>query len=224
MSPAFLIPKAFRRPGQPSPDDRAQALPPAAPPRGPALIGSRRRGAAQHRAPPAAACQTLRPALCPAGPGPRTEAPPSRRDWPWRGGRREPVAGEAVRQAAAPPPPRGAAPLDSAAAGAAAPVEARLASRPGSKLLRPPRGERGEVRGGAARGPGSGRASGQTSEAGVPGKVELGSFGMARGARGGKESLGARGPFPGGTMEGPRLCGGARSARARAGSVRPCGC
>lgn len=175
-------------PSQPSSDDRALPLSPAAPP----CPARRPKGSGQRRAPAAAACQTLRPAprrALPRPPG--KEAPPSRRDWPLRGSLIEPVAGAAVRQVWAPPPPRDAAPQDAAAAaaaGAAAPVEARGAVRPASCS----RG--GKVRGGAAHDPGRGRAPGPRSEGRIPATLESRDLWNGAGAQRGRESLGAPGP------------------------------
>ena len=111
---ALLIRSASRPTRRPSPDYRAQALQPAAPPGGLSLIGSGRSGA---RAAPSATGRRLSntPACLARGwPWPAAvEAPPSRRDWPRRGGRSALVAGEAVRQAEAPPPPPGYRPAGS---------------------------------------------------------------------------------------------------------------
>ena len=196
-------------PGQSSSDDRAQPLPPAAPP----CPARRPEGSGQRRAPAAAACQTLRPAPRRALPRPPRQGGPALA--PRLVSARQPQLASGWSGCLAgrsPAPSRDAAPQDAAAAaaaaGAAAPVEARGAVRAASCS------RSGEGRGGAARDPGRGRAPGpeirgwDPSDARIPGALEW--RGECREER---RVWGPRALAPGGMMEGLRLCGGGRSPR-----------
>lgn len=192
-----------RRPSPPA----GRAAPRACPERQP------EEGAGRHRVPPTAACQTLRPASRPAGPRPQARRPG----------------------------PRAAIGVGEAAAASHWLEQLSGKPRPRPRPGEPPRWTRrlwglrrrwrraescaprascsgrgevrgGEVRGGAAGGSGKGRAPGPPRRRVSRGRWNWGAWG--RGEERERRVWGARGPFAGGIMEGPRLCGGAPGAHA----------